>query len=453
MKKKLFYLLFGLLIIPTKVLAVGNLNVAGSVEVGSSVSATFTVSGVAAWDIDINSSGSTSGCSQHFVDSTSNGKNTTKSFTVKCKATSLGTIAFTVSGDVTSESGNKSDVSISKRVTVTPVREKSSDATLSSLKVDGYELTPAFNKDTLEYSVDVPATVEKIKIDAKQNESHATLEGVGEFDVVEGLNPFKIVVTSETNTTKTYTINVNVKDENPIIVNIGNKEYTLIKNAKNLEKPEFYEEVSLTIENVTIPAFKNEITNFTLVGVKDSENNIYFAIYDENTNKYTLYNEIKSSILNLYLVDFTEELKNMIKSTVNINGEEYPVYKTKDDSRFVICYAMDITTGKYDYYSYDTINETFQVWSHDVVDIQNEANIYLYTSIIFASILFISFILNIILLKNKNHKKKKNNNKKDNDSNKKESKEELKELFKEYDDKKEDKYSNSKRFDFDEKEE
>lgn len=375
-----------------------------TVEVGSSVTATVTLRNTAAWNIEIKSSGQTSGCSETFADATVTGKNTTKTLSVKCKATSTGTIGFTVVGDITDEDGETTDVSVSKRVSINPAREKSKDANLASLSVDGYELTPAFDKDILEYSLTIPATENSIKINAKVNESHANLKGIGEYEVSEGLNPFEIEVTAETGATKTYKINVNVEDTNPIEVKIGNLSYTLIKNAKNLTKPEFYEETTIEINGISIPAFKSETTQFTLIGLKDSVGAIHLAIYNAENNEYKLYNEMNASHLTLYLVDFPEILKGYSKGTVTINDIEVPVYKYNDDSRFVICYGMDITTGKYDYYTYDTKEGTFQVWNQDEVnDLQKELKTCTYICIALGIGFSCALILSICLLLKKRH--------------------------------------------------
>ena len=184
MKNKIKVLLtLGLLIgFPSIVNAAGTASISGpsSVEVGSSFTTSVTVKNTAAWNIKINSSGSTSGCSQNFSDVTANGNNTTKTFSVTCKATSIGAIGFTVSGDITSADGANSNVSLSKRVTVTEVKPKSNDNNLKSLSVDNYKLTPEFNKDTLEYNVTVPSTVDKVNILATKNDSTASIEGDGE---------------------------------------------------------------------------------------------------------------------------------------------------------------------------------------------------------------------------------------------------------------------------------
>lgn len=232
MKKKLIILLA--LFLPISVEAAGkaSISASSSVEVGSSVTATVTLQNTAAWNIKIISAGSTSGCSQSFADATTTGQNTTKRLSVTCKATSVGAISFTVSGDITSADGANSNVSLSKRVTVTEVRPKSTDASLQSLGIDGYELTPVFDKDKLEYAATLPSTVNKINITAKANESHANVEGIGEFEVTEGINTFNVVVTAENGAQQTYVINVNVEDTNPVEIKIGKKNIPLSKMLK-----------------------------------------------------------------------------------------------------------------------------------------------------------------------------------------------------------------------------
>ena len=202
------------------------------VENGSSVSATVTVKSTAAWNIRIASSGATSGCTQKFADATGNGQNTTKSFTVTCKATSLGTINFTMTGDITDASGNNISVSGSRNVSVVKPREKSSNNYLKSLEVEGYEISPAFDKKTSEYSVSVPSTVSKITIKASKEDSYSSISGTGEKEVSEGLNTFDITVISETGVSNIYSLKVNVLDQNPIEVTVNNKKYN-IKEALN----------------------------------------------------------------------------------------------------------------------------------------------------------------------------------------------------------------------------
>lgn len=409
MKKKIIVLL-SILLFPVGVHAAGTASIGGAnqVEIGSSVTVNVTLKNTAAWNIRINSSGSTSGCSQSFADATSNGKNATKTLSVTCKATSLGTIGFTATGDITSADGTTKNVSLSKRVTVVPVREKATDATLSSLTLEGYNLTPEFKKDVYEYTATVPSTINNVKIDAKASESHASLTGTGEYEVTEGMNTFEIVVTAENGKTQTYKMIVNVEDTNPIEIKIGEKEYTLIKNAKSLIKPESYDEKTVSINNFEIPAFYSEITKFTLVGVKDETGKVFLAIYDEEKETYTLYNEIKARALTLYFIDFPSVIEGYTKTTILINDIEVLAYKKTENNRYAIVYGMSIETGEYNYYRYDTEEETFQVWDNtEVEELKSDLQTYKYACIAFGGGLLFAFILILCLLTRKGKKKHK----------------------------------------------
>lgn len=406
MKKSLYSLII-LLLFPSVVKAAASysLSVPATVENGNSVTATLTLKNTAAWNVKITSAGSTSGCSTSFADATSNGKNATKTLSVNCKATSVGLISFIVTGDITSEDGATTNVSVTKKVTVVAPREKSNDANLASLSVAGYDLIPTFNKETLEYKINVPSTVDKIKIDAKVNESHASLTGTGEFEVSEGVNTFKIVVTSETGTTKEYVINVNVADTNPIEITIDNETYTIIKNPKSLTQPNLFEETTVKINDFDIPAFYNDVAKMTLVGVKNSVGDIFLAIYKEDS--YEIYTEYKNSNLTLYIVDFKEELLNYFKTSLTINNRKVTAYKFKENSRFAIVYALNLETGEYNYYSYDTKEESFQIWNREEIDsLKKEKDNYYYVIIGLSGVVFVLFMMFVITLKKKRKYKK-----------------------------------------------
>lgn len=401
-KIKALLILSLLFVFPSIVNAAGTASISGpsSVEVGSTFTTSVTVKNTAAWKIKINSSGSTSGCSQNFSDVTSNGNNTTKTFSVKCKATSIGAIGFTVTGDITSADGSNTNVSLSKRVTVTEVKPKSSDNFLKDLSIDGYKLTPEFNKDTLEYSVTVPSTVDKVNILATKNDSTASIDGIGEKEVVEGANPFEIVVTAQNGSTRTYQLNVIVEDIDPIEIIIENKKYTIVKRSDKLEKPTGFDETTVKIGDIEVPAFKSDILKITLVGIKDSDGNISLAIY--NNGKYELYNEINSNQITIYLLELPKNDKFITKS-IKINEKKVKVYKYKDSSKYSLVYGKNVETGEEGYYMYDEKENTFQRYNDEQIkDLQNEIKNYLYVIYAFSGclvLIFISFIISIFAKK------------------------------------------------------
>ncbi len=328
---------------------------------GSSVTATIQLKSVASWNLTIKSSGATSGCTQSFADATSNANNTTKYLSVTCKATGVGVINFTVTGDATSQDGSTTMINASKSVSVNPPREKDTNNYLKSIGVTGYTLTPEFNKDVMEYNVEVPNTVDKVTLEASPESGYANISGIGEVEVNEGANVFEIKVTSETGAERIYKVNVNVKDENPINVSIGDANYTIMKNVKNVEAPATYEATTVKIEDMDIPAFYSEVTDFTLVAVKNQTGDVSFAIYNEEKNTYTLYNENKSDQLLLYILPISEEKDGFGKAKVTIDEQSYDTLKA-DNADVYLVYATNILTGKNAYYVYDQTNNSYTLY-------------------------------------------------------------------------------------------
>ena len=398
--------------------AAGSASISASanyVEEGSKVTFYINLKNVAAWDLTGQGYGATSGCSlgDQGVGDSGTGANINKTLSVTCKTTSVGQVSFSISGNISSANGNnieKTSVNTSKIVVVTEPREKDTNNYLKSIGVKDYEITPEFNKDTMEYTVDVPATVNKVTIEAEKESSYATVEGTGEKEVDEGANTFEIKVTSETGVERIYKITVNVKDENPINITIDGEEYTIMKNLKNVETPSTYETTTVKINEFDIPAFHSETSGYTLVGVKNSEGKQLLAIYNEEENTYTLYNETKSDQLLLYIMKITEEKEGFIKSTVTINDITYDALKLNENSNYILIYAMDIVTGEKNYYVYDKDNNSYVVYNDELMNMyktetEKYKQVILYGGVGAIAIIFILLI--ICLRKPKRSKKKK----------------------------------------------
>lgn len=86
--------------------------------------------------------------------------------------------------------------------------KKSNVATLKNLGITPNDFS-GFRKMTLNYSVKVPNSVNKIKIYADPTDSKATVTGIGNKNLKIGKNTFAIKVTAEDKkTTKTYVLNI-----------------------------------------------------------------------------------------------------------------------------------------------------------------------------------------------------------------------------------------------------
>ncbi len=332
------------------------------------------------------------------------------SYGITLSALNVGTAIITVTpSNVSDANGNPISLPAkSIRVTVSLPREKSNDNNLKSLSITGFEISPAFNKDVQVYNAVIPEGTEEIEIKALANESHASIKGAGKVKVTSGINKLNVIVRAETGIEKIYTLNVEVKDKNPINVTLNKKDYTLVKLKENLTAPKLFEETTVTIDGYEIPAFKNTATNIILVGLKDSEGEISLFKYANNT--YEEFNELTLEDLHIIPTAFTKKM-DFTKTTVKISGVDVEAFKYSNKSEFVIINATNLENGKTELYLYDTKNNQAIRFDEEFINYTNET-IKNYSNIIIilagASGLMLVLILALIhrLRKNKNKIKK-----------------------------------------------
>ena len=418
--KKIKYLLFGIIFnflgmtivnaSPSATLTVSS----NSIVNGNSVTATVTLKETMGWDVKITSSGNTTGCTKSFVDVANS--DTTKQLSVTCKSNGIGTITFKMSGAISNSKREKVNISGTKTVNVVKPREKSTNNNLKSLSVAGYDLSPSFNKNTLEYTVNVESNVEKVTINAAKEDGYASISGTGEKDVVEGDNKFEVKVTSETGSSKVYTINVIVKDSNPITKVIDGKSYTVIKRGSVLTKPEFFTDTKTTINDTEIPAFYNEKLNLTLIGLKDDNGIIYLYKYDAKTDTLEKYSSLTSKAQTIIFENNNELKDGYTKTKVVINEQEYDVLQSNINKDYVLIYGTNIEDNTKNWYLYNTKENSIQIYFNELIDSMNNSfnkTIQEYKIVILGmsglSILLLVVIMIILIAKS--HKKKRKNDK------------------------------------------
>ena len=204
---------------------------------------------------------------------------------VTFNAKKVGSANITVTGASLSD-GSGNDVNLpSKTITINVIdkpKAASSNNSLKSLTVEGYELDPVFDSGTTEYSVLVKQGVENVNITAIPSDNSASVNGTGSVSVSEGLNVIKIVVTAENGYKKEYILNVTVEEE-PILVKINDKDYSIVKQESalplvsslySIDKIEYKYNVDEEEKTVEIPVYVSEVTNYTLVGLKDNKGKI-----------------------------------------------------------------------------------------------------------------------------------------------------------------------------------
>ena len=94
--------------------------------------------------------------------------------------------------------------------------------------------------------------------------------------------------------------------------------------------------VKIKIGDNTIKALYSDITKYTLVGLKDENNNISLYIYDQDNDSYTPYNEIKLSEIRFLPLKTNETLKEYEKYNETINNIDVECYKISSYSNYCI---------------------------------------------------------------------------------------------------------------------
>ena len=392
-----------------------------SATVGSTINATITISsgsplGAWEWVIDYDKSKLKLTSGKLNIADVGDGKIKGKSYKYSFKAIAKGTATITVKS-VGALDWNKNNISISKGsksikiITQAELEASySKDNTLKSLSVDGYDLSPTFSKNETNYKVEVPSDTTKVNINARKNDSSASVNGDGEHEVSEGENKFVITVTAENGSTKEYTIIVSVVDPNPINVKINDKNYVIVKRTSSIEKPDGFEFNEIELDEQKVPSLYNEVTKLTLLGLKDEEGNIKLYLYNKNDNSYKEYNEISFEKIKILPLDIDKKFDNSYKQkNIKINDIEIKVLAQKD-SEYAIVKGKDLTTGKDNYYLYDSKTNTVIRYTDEMTKSYKE-KIKMYTEIIVflgAETTIIIFILICILLSKvrKNKKRK-----------------------------------------------
>ena len=204
-----------------------------------------------------------------------------------------GTNTFKI--NVTSETG----VTRTYTINITRPDTRSKNNYLSSLAVSNTNIT--FNRNTLVYNLST--TSDNVQISATKDDNKASVTGTGRFNLNYGTNTYRINVTAENGSTRTYTININREDTRSSNNNL--KSLTLSKGNLNFNK-------STTTYNVDVDKDTTSLKiEASLEDVKASfENGFGPRTINLNPGNNTIYIKVRN------------EIGNVKTYTININRED-----------------------------------------------------------------------------------------------------------------------------------
>ena len=229
MKKIIYNILFIFLsFICINTVCAGSLTINGgdSVYVGNAINVTVNFSNIAGrFKITSSDQSVLAGGNEDFYD------NQTASFTFTAKSAGTATITVTPVGAI-GDYDNEVYTGGSRSLTIRVIKKNTTPSVdvnkvysknnyLSSLSIDDYELSPEFNKETLEYEVELEPGTEKININTSLESKVARVRGDGEVSITDGINTIEIVVTAENGNERVYKIIANSPEKDPINIKIN----------------------------------------------------------------------------------------------------------------------------------------------------------------------------------------------------------------------------------------
>lgn len=374
----------------------------------SADSGIYTIDG----SMSCSGAGVSGGTSLSFEDLNTSSKS--KSYTYTIKPTSSGTVTCTTSGvslrELAKESNyslsNKSiQIKVSEPVALAP-KKYSSVNTLSSLSVESYKLDKEFNKDTLDYSLEVPNGVTKVNIKATASDKTASVKGTGEVEVKEGINTVKVRVTAENGNVRTYKINITVKELNPVKVEINNKKYTVIRKEGIIDPPLGFEKTTVEIDKENVLAYKSETLGYTVVGLSSLSGESNYYIYEDG--KYEELKLLSIKGVNIVVLDMpADKIINTYKlNELTIEEKKYDGYQINNESKFYLIYGRNIEDGKGFVYQYDSEYGTLQRYNDELLKIEKDVKkdnykLYFFITAALLGIILIA-LLGYIVVKRRN---------------------------------------------------
>lgn len=299
-----------------------------------------------------------------------------ETITMYFTAKSIGTATITVTArDVADSDGNEYTGSRSTNIKVvnksTPPSINvnptyNSNNYLKSLDIEGYELSPNFDKKTLEYTVTLEPGTETITINATKEHSTSRIKGTGDISVSEGTNALNVVVVAENGNERVYKIIATVEEKDPIDVKIDDTMYRVVKKKELLGNKEGYDFTTVKIDKFDIPALYNGVTEVTLIGLKNADGKVLLFSYNSKTGQYEQYREFKFDLMNLYIHE--KNNSEYEETRIKINGQEVVGYKLDGVNDYYLIYATNISNGYEGYYLYDIKENSAQRYDTTILD-------------------------------------------------------------------------------------
>lgn len=267
----------------------------------------------------------------------------------------------------------------------------SSDATLASLAIDSFELTPAFDPGIFEYNLVVSKNTTDVAVNAVPFNLNSSVEVVGEADLQMGDNVVTITVKAEDGEAiLVYTVTIYRSDSISVnglqIVDRDNVAYDLIALPDTLVIPANFVQSTCLIDGKEVPCFRKDGVLSVLVYVKKDGEQPTLYVFNQDTGTMRPYEPgkmlLRSSLI-LTVVDVPANVmipEGFTPTKITYGSTEIDGYKSKD-GKTSIAYLKN-EDGVARFYVIDSQNGDFYPYQNPAVS----QNLFLYLFIVCASI-------------------------------------------------------------------
>lgn len=344
----------------------GIMAIQGSLSYDSSKLTLVSSSSLAPYQIQINGNSiagmDTSGSK------TIHGYSNVMKFTFRANTLGSATISFTGTKYIDGNNSYVSGGGCSKTINI--VNPPSSNNNLSNLTVSNGIIN--FNKNNTNYNVSVDSNVTSINVGATAEDGGASISGTGTKNLNYGNNSFNITVTAPSGDRKTYTINVNRKDNR----SSNNRLVSLSVNGAELN-PKFSS--GNESYNVSVPySIANLSINAKAEDSKASINISSTALTAEETTDVRITVTAENGSTKTYIIHATRgKDPNKILSTNNYlsslnvsNGLLSPQFN-KDQEKYIVYLPYEVDSINIDGTVEDTKYATIKKEGPDKLSIGN----------------------------------------------------------------------------------
>ena len=256
----------------------------------------------------------------------------------------------------------------------------SSNANLASLKPSSGTLTPKFNANTLNYTVEVPYTTTSLSLSAVAADKNAKVATSGKTALAVGKNTQVITVTAPSGATKKYTVVITrAADQgssgetsttapppgDPLEVTVGEETMQVSDTQPDTPLPLGYSWDPVTLNGTVVAAAKNADNGTVLLWLTPAAGGEgAFYLYDEMSGQFTLFRPLTLDSRLYILLPMPagqEAPAGTVAGTFPVGGQETDAFLYEDTalSDYAIVYvtAPDGRTGLY---VYDRTDDSFQ---------------------------------------------------------------------------------------------